>query len=151
MSEKEAKNKRRGDVFMLEMDDTVGGVARGSGGRRKKDAGVGRVGGQHTDSAGTNERSRSAVELPAYKAGIGRKHCQNKRKRTVIGQGKLPKFGWRLQAAYLSAETRPSLSAFGFREIIVGVATGQRFCPSISLALWDLIWKLLIIIIDRIG
>jgi hypothetical protein len=26
MSEKGAKNKRRGDVFMLEMDDTVGGV-----------------------------------------------------------------------------------------------------------------------------
>jgi hypothetical protein len=94
MSEKEAKNKRPGDVFMLEMDDTVGGGARGSGGRRKRDAGVGREGGQHTDSAGTNERPRSAVELPAHKAGIGRKQCWNKKRRMMIGQGKLPKFGW---------------------------------------------------------
>jgi hypothetical protein len=56
-----------------------------------------------------------------------------------------------IAAAYLSAETRPRLSAFGFREIIVGVATGQRFLSfHILLLLWDLIWKLQIIIIDRI-
>jgi hypothetical protein len=38
-----------------------------------------------------------------------------------------------IAAAYLSAETRPRLSAFGFREIIVGVATGQRFLSFQSL------------------
>jgi hypothetical protein len=59
-----------------------------------------------------------------------------------------------LQAAYLSAETRPSLSAFGFREIIVGVATGQKFLSIHIFRVmgFDLeIADLIVIIIDTIG
>lgn len=51
---------------------------------------------KHSDKCRGPTRGRDEQQNCRHtRPGLGGKHCQNKRKRTMIGQGRLPKFGWR--------------------------------------------------------